>query len=105
MVLCHTSRRSRIAAVLQSKLHPKRTMRVGSKPLIVHSSTAHPRNRRGRDASMADRQLILGVFSDELAADNAAVAMKDSGIADGDAIGILALDSGGKLKQDKVGKR
>ena len=54
---------------------------------------------------MADRQLILGVFSDELAADNAAVAMKDSGIADGDAIGILALDSGGKLKQDKVGKR
>jgi uncharacterized membrane protein len=54
---------------------------------------------------MADRQLILGVFPDELAADNAAVAMKDSGIADGDAIGILALDSGGKLKQDKVGKR
>ena len=31
--------------------------------------------------------------------------MKDSGIAHGDAIGILALDSDGKLKQDKVGAR
>jgi hypothetical protein len=54
---------------------------------------------------MADRQLVLAVFPDELAADNAAVALKDSGIADGDAIGILALDSDGKLKQDKVGAR
>jgi hypothetical protein len=32
-------------------------------------------------------------------------ASKDSGIADGDAIGILALDADGKLKQDKVGAR
>jgi uncharacterized membrane protein len=54
---------------------------------------------------MADRQLVLAVFPDELGADNAAVALKDSGIADGDAIGILALDSHGKLKQDKVGAR
>lgn len=54
---------------------------------------------------MADRQLVLAVFPDELAADNAAVALKDSGIAEGDAIGILALDSDGKLKQDKVGAR
>ena len=54
---------------------------------------------------MADRQLILAVFPDELAADNAAMALKESGIADGDAIGILALDSHGKLKQDKVGAR
>jgi uncharacterized membrane protein len=54
---------------------------------------------------MSDRQLILGVFPDELAADNAAVGLKDSGIADGDAIGILALDSSGKLKTDKVGTR
>ena len=54
---------------------------------------------------MADRQLVLAVFPDELAADNAAVALKDSGIAEGDAIGILVLDSDGKLKQDKVGKR
>jgi uncharacterized membrane protein len=54
---------------------------------------------------MADRQLVLAVFPDELAADNAAGALKDSEIADGDAIGILALDSHGKLKQDKVGAR
>ncbi len=54
---------------------------------------------------MADRQLVLSFFPDELAADNAAAALKDSGIADGDAIGILVLDSGGKLKQDKVGAR
>ena len=52
---------------------------------------------------MAKRQLVLAVFPDELAADSAAVALKDSGIADRDAIGILALDDGGKLKQDKVG--
>ena len=54
---------------------------------------------------MAHRHLVLAVFADELAADSAAAALKDSGIADGDAIGILALDSDGKLKQDKVGKR
>src|SRR5215208_6872452 len=52
---------------------------------------------------MADRQLVLAVFPDELAADSAAAALKDSGIAHGDAIGILVLDADGKLKQDKVG--
>ena len=54
---------------------------------------------------MADRHLVLAVFPDEPAADNAAAALKDSGIAHGDSIGILALDSKGKLKQDKVGAR
>ena len=54
---------------------------------------------------MADRQLVLAFFPDEPAADNAAGALKDSGIAHGDAIGILALDSDGKLKQDKIGAR
>ena len=54
---------------------------------------------------MADRQLVLAFFPDEPAADNAAAALKDSGIAHHDAIGILALDSDGKLKQDKVGAR
>jgi hypothetical protein len=52
---------------------------------------------------MASRQLVLAVFPDELAADSAAVALKESGIADGDAIGILVVDADGKLKQDKVG--
>jgi hypothetical protein len=54
---------------------------------------------------MADRHLVLAVFPDEVAADSAAVALKDSAIADGDAIGILVLDADGKLKQDKVGAR
>ena len=52
---------------------------------------------------MANRQLVLAVFPDEIAADSAAVALKESGIADGDAVGILVLDASGKLKQDKVG--
>ena len=54
---------------------------------------------------MSDKQLILAVFPDELAADNAAVALKDSGITEGDAVGILVLDSDGELKQGKVGAR
>jgi len=54
---------------------------------------------------MSDRQLVLATFPDEASADNAAVALKDSGIAAGDAVGILVLDSAGKLKQDKVGAR
>src|SRR3954465_8016578 len=54
---------------------------------------------------MAHRQLVLAVFPDEGAADSAALALKDSDIADGDAIGVLALEADGKLKQDKVGKR
>jgi uncharacterized membrane protein len=52
---------------------------------------------------MANRQLVLAVFPDEMAADSAAMALKESGIADGDAVGILVLDANGKLKQDKVG--
>ena len=54
---------------------------------------------------MADKQLVLAVFPDELAADSAAVELKDSGVTDGDAVGILVLDSDGNLKQDKVGAR
>ena len=54
---------------------------------------------------MTDRQLVIGVFSDEPAAEAAATKLKKSGLADGDAMGILVLDAKGKLKQDKVGKR
>jgi hypothetical protein len=57
------------------------------------------------DHLMSDRQLVLAVFPDEPAADDATVALKDSGIAQGDAIGILVLDSKGKLKEEKVGAR
>ena len=54
---------------------------------------------------MAKRQLVLAIFPDEPAADSAAVALKDSGIAHSDAIGILVLNEDGKLKQEKVGAR
>jgi hypothetical protein len=54
---------------------------------------------------MAKRQLVLAIFPDEPAADSAAVDLKESGIAHGDAIGILALNDQGKLKQHKVGAR
>jgi hypothetical protein len=54
---------------------------------------------------MAKRQLVLAIFPDEPAADAAAAALKDSGIAHSDAIGILVLNDDGKLKQQKVGAR
>ena len=52
---------------------------------------------------MSDKHLILAFFADEAAADSAAFAVKDSGIAAGDAIGILALDPSGNLAVEKVG--
>ena len=54
---------------------------------------------------MADKQLVLSFFADEPAADAAAMELKDSGIASGDAIGLLVLDAAGNLKVDKVGAR
>jgi len=54
---------------------------------------------------MSDKQLVIAIFPDEVAADRAAVAVKDSGTTKGDAVGILALDSEGNVKQDKVGAR
>lgn len=54
---------------------------------------------------MTDRQLVISVFSDEPAAEAAASTLKSSGLADGDALGILVLDKEGKLKQEKMGKR
>ena len=54
---------------------------------------------------MADRTLVLAIFEDEAAADNAAAALKDSGLTSADAIGVLAVDAAGKLKEEKVGAR
>jgi len=54
---------------------------------------------------MADRTLVLAIFEDEAAADNAAAALKDSGLTSTDAIGVLAVDATGKLKEEKVGAR
>jgi len=54
---------------------------------------------------MADKTLVLAVFENEPAADTAAQALKDSGTAHKDAVGILVLDAQGELKEDKVGAR
>ena len=54
---------------------------------------------------MAEKQLLLSFFADEPAADAAAEALKDSGVASGDSMGILVLDATGNLKVDKVGAR
>ena len=52
---------------------------------------------------MSDKHLILAFFADESAADIAATTLKDSGTAEGDAIGVMALDPSGNLAVEKVG--
>ncbi|MGO8961894.1 MAG: hypothetical protein ACLQFR_31665 [Streptosporangiaceae bacterium] len=54
---------------------------------------------------MSDKTVVLAIFDNEGAADSAAASLKESGVAQGDAIGVLALDEKGELKADKVGKR
>jgi hypothetical protein len=54
---------------------------------------------------MANKILTIALFDSETAADTAAASLADSGLAKGDAIGVLALDDNGKLKEDKVGAR
>lgn len=54
---------------------------------------------------MAKKILTLALFDTEPAADTAAAALKDSGVAKHDAIGVLALDDKGEVKVDKVGAR
>lgn len=49
------------------------------------------------------QQLVLSFFADLAAADEAAIQLKGSGVAKGDAIGVLALDAQGKLIEEKVG--
>jgi hypothetical protein len=54
---------------------------------------------------MSNKTVVLGIFNDEPSADMAAASLKDSGVAKGDAIGVLVLDENGKIKTGKVGKR
>jgi hypothetical protein len=54
---------------------------------------------------MANHTVVLAIFNDEASADAAAGSLKESGLAKGDAVGVLVLDDNGKLKADKVGKR
>ena len=54
-------------------------------------------------AVMADKRIVLSIFESETSADEALVALKNSGVAKHDAIGILVLDDEGKVKAHKVG--
>lgn len=54
---------------------------------------------------MSNHTVVLAIFNDEASAEAAAGSLKESGVAKGDAIGVLVLDDKGKLKADKVGKR
>jgi len=54
---------------------------------------------------MANKTVVLAIFNDEAAADMAADALKKSGVAHHDAIGVLVLDENGKVKTHKVGRR
>ena len=54
---------------------------------------------------MPNHTVVLAIFNDEMSADEAAALLKESRLAKGDAIGVLALDEKGELKAEKVGKR
>jgi hypothetical protein len=54
---------------------------------------------------MSNKTVVLAIFKDEISADAAAADLKESGVAKGDAIGVLVLNDKGELKADKVGKR
>jgi hypothetical protein len=57
------------------------------------------------EGPMSNKTVVLAIFKDEISADAAAADLKESGVAKGDAIGVLVLNDKGELKADKVGKR
>ena len=54
---------------------------------------------------MANKMVVLAIFNDEASADAAADALRKSGVAHHDAIGVLALNEKGEIKTHKIGKR
>ena len=54
---------------------------------------------------VANKVVVLAIFKDEAEADAAAQRLKDSGLAEDDAIGVLVLNHKGEVKAEKVGKR
>ena len=49
------------------------------------------------------KRVVISIFDNEATADTAVVALKDSGLAKHDAIGVLVLDENGAVKTHKVG--
>ena len=58
---------------------------------------------------MSEKQLVLGIFADEAAADAAVASVKEWDKASEEvklgAIGVLVVDDKGKLKEHKMGQR
>ncbi|TCC11263.1 DUF1269 domain-containing protein [Kribbella soli] len=54
---------------------------------------------------MGNKTVVLALFANEATADSAAQALKDSGLASKDAVGVLVLNEKGEVKTEKVGKR
>ena len=58
---------------------------------------------------MGEKQVVLAIFPDELAAEGAAQSLKDWDKLDDDvklnAVGLLVLDEDGKIKTQKLGRR
>ena len=58
---------------------------------------------------MSSKQVVLGIFPDEAAADGAVAALKEWDKASDDvklnSIGVLVLEDGNRLKTDKLGRR
>ena len=52
---------------------------------------------------MAEHKVVISIFENEAAADAAVVGLKEAGVADVDAIGVLTLDESGNVKTEKVG--
>jgi hypothetical protein len=52
---------------------------------------------------MMAKRVVISLFENEAKADSAAVALKESGVAKHDAIGVLVLDESGDLKAHKLG--
>src|SRR4051812_39999351 len=66
--------------------------------------TARRRRRAGKDINVAsDKRLVIAIFDAEADARAAAAAIKDTGAAVDDAIGVFVLDEHGELKTHKVG--
>src|SRR3954451_20107543 len=58
---------------------------------------------RRKDVPVAEKRLVIAIFDAEGDAHAAATAIQETGASVDDAIAVLVLDKGGKLKTDKVG--
>jgi hypothetical protein len=54
---------------------------------------------------MGEHRVIISIFENEAAADDAVAFMTNAGLARNDAIGVLVLDEHGEVKTHKVGSR